>query len=239
VPGYEANRPVRCVSWGDAARSANWLTNGQPTGPQGPTTTEDGSYDLSYTYNYYGHAREWALLGVGREVQPGSQRYYIPTEDEWYKAAYHKNDGPTGNYWDYPTGTDNVPSNAWVTPDPGNNANFYSGRHTIGEPYYCTPVGTFENSESPYGTFDQGGNVWEWNEAIVYGRYYGVRGGSYNYYDMGESILRAACRQAWDPGYEGGDTGFRIAAVPEPVSLVMLLLGLQTVLSQRRFRCRQ
>jgi formylglycine-generating enzyme len=26
------NRPVTCVSWGDAARFCNWLQNGQPTG---------------------------------------------------------------------------------------------------------------------------------------------------------------------------------------------------------------
>ena len=29
------NRPVNLVSWGDAARFANWLHNGQPTGPAG------------------------------------------------------------------------------------------------------------------------------------------------------------------------------------------------------------
>jgi formylglycine-generating enzyme required for sulfatase activity len=42
-----ANRPVNWVSWGGAARFANWMHNGQPTGPQNASTTEDGSYDLS------------------------------------------------------------------------------------------------------------------------------------------------------------------------------------------------
>ncbi|MCY2931693.1 MAG: SUMF1/EgtB/PvdO family nonheme iron enzyme [Planctomycetota bacterium] len=41
-----ANRPVNTVSWGDAARFANWLANGQRTGLQDTTTTEDGSYYL-------------------------------------------------------------------------------------------------------------------------------------------------------------------------------------------------
>ena len=53
-----------------------------------------------------------------------------------------------------------------IDPDPGNNATFKfdSGTDdglTIGSPYYRTGVGAHENSESPYGTFDQGGNVWE------------------------------------------------------------------------------
>ena len=46
-------------------------------------------------------------------------------------------------------------------------------------------VGEFENSASPYGTFDQGGNVWEWNEAVVYETHIalrGLRGGSYDDY---------------------------------------------------------
>jgi hypothetical protein len=42
-----ADRPVNYVSWGDSARFSNWLHNGQPTGPQGLSTTEDGSYFLN------------------------------------------------------------------------------------------------------------------------------------------------------------------------------------------------
>ncbi len=34
-------------NWGDAARFANWLENGQPTGPEGTGTTETGSYTLN------------------------------------------------------------------------------------------------------------------------------------------------------------------------------------------------
>jgi formylglycine-generating enzyme required for sulfatase activity len=41
------NVPVNDISWGDAARFANWLTNGQPTGLEGAGTTETGSYDLN------------------------------------------------------------------------------------------------------------------------------------------------------------------------------------------------
>jgi formylglycine-generating enzyme required for sulfatase activity len=208
VAGDWADRPVNFVSWGDAARFANWLTNGRPTGAQDLGTTEDGSYFLN------GATTDAALLAVDREPDA---RYVIPSEDEWYKAAYHKNDGVSGNYFAYPTGNDSTPSNALSDPnaDPGNNASFYDGGYTIGGPYYRTEAGDFENSESPYGTFDQGGNVWEWNEAVIETSYRGVRGGSLasNAYS-----LRAGDRGNGSviPSYEAYGFGFRIAIVPVP-----------------------
>ncbi|UCG15619.1 MAG: SUMF1/EgtB/PvdO family nonheme iron enzyme [Phycisphaerales bacterium] len=212
-----ANRPVTFVSWGDAARFANWLHNGQPTGDQDLTTTEDGSYYLD------GAMTNGELLLITREPDA---TWVIPTEDEWYKAAYHRNDGVTGNYWTFPTGTYSPPSNDLVDPDPGNNATYlsYDGSwyHTIGSPYYRTEVGAHENSDSPYGTYDQGGNVWEWNESIVdYGwpypdGYRGIRGGAF---DIPFLFLHAACRNRNNPSHDGDNLGFRVAEVPEPVVL--------------------
>ena len=202
VAGDWANRPVNYVSWGDAARFSNWLQNGQPTGAQGPSTTEDGSYFLN------GAMSDLELMAVVRE---DDATWAIPTEDEWYKAAYHKNDGVTGNYFDYPTSNDSVPSNDLVDPDPGNNATFYDNDYTIGAPYYRTEVGAHENSDSPYGTFDQAGNVWVWNEAVI-GSTRGMRGGSFNTI-VGN--LHAATRGNGYPRSEGSYLGFRVAEVPE------------------------
>jgi formylglycine-generating enzyme required for sulfatase activity len=69
-----AKRPVNHVSFWDSARFANWLHNGQPTGPQGSGTTEDGAYDL----NGYTGSDEASITR-----QPGA-KFFLPSEDEWY-----------------------------------------------------------------------------------------------------------------------------------------------------------
>jgi formylglycine-generating enzyme required for sulfatase activity len=221
-----ANRPVNYVSWGDAARFANWLHNGQPTGMQDVTTTEDGAYLLN------GASTDAQLIAVTREA---NWKWAIPTEDEWYKAAYHENDGVTGNYFDYPTSSNIKPSGDLVDPDPGNSATFKDGAYTIGSPYYRTEVGAHENSESPYGTFDQAGNVWEWNEAILYhGTLRGIRGGTFYY----GSVYMHASNRSGDcyPTYENFTLGLRVVQVPEPATLAMLAVGGLGVLVRRRRR---
>ena len=204
-----ANRPVNYVTWGSAARFANWLANGQPnTGVEDNTTTEDGSYYLN------GAVTDEALSTVTRK---STATWVIPSENEWYKAAYYdpnKKGLGSGGYWLYPTGTSDLPSNTLIDPDPGNNANLVqNGVYTIGGPYYRTPVGAFTNSESPYGTFDQGGNEWEWNETSW-------RGGAFDSVDI---FLSASFRSyPIARGGAGYENGFRVAYVPEPSCLVLI-----------------
>jgi sulfatase modifying factor 1 len=217
-----ANRPVNYVSWGDAARLANWLHNGQPAGGQDLGTTEDGSYLLD------GATTEAELLAVTRRRDAS---WVIPSEDEWYKAAYHKDDGVTGNYWDYPTSSDVAPSNELIDPDPGNNATFTDGTWTVGYPYWRTEVGAHENSDSPYGTFDMAGNVWEWTEAILEGGRRGLRGGSFN---RTADFQRAFERRGDHPTYEYNSVGFRLALIPEPTAIGTLGLGAAALLLRRR-----
>ena len=212
-----ADRPVNYVSWGDSARFCNWLTNGMPTGAQDLTTTEDGSYFL-----------DGAETGARKGPANGG-RYYLPTNSEWHKAAHHKNDGVTGNYFDYPTSSDTMPGNDLIDPDPGNNANIAIGPgdgYAIGSPYYRTEVGEFENSDSPYGAFDMGGNVCEWTETPgMIG--YNVRGASWSwespaFYYMPASEYREGYA---DPTYESPAMGFRVSEVPEVGTMTLLALG--------------
>ena len=213
-----SNRAVNYVSWGDAARFANWLHNGQPTGVQDSTTTEDGAYRLK------GATSRKALMAVSRETD---WKWAIPSEDEWYKAAYHKNDGVTNNYFDYPTSSDTAPgyvnndgklsgtSTAFAKGgiDPGNYASFDGdeGTDAAGSPYYRTQVGEWEKSGSPYHTFDQGGNVWEWNETGIDSSR-GLRGAAS---DDEAGDLHASFRYYFNPVIDHRYIGFRVVSVPD------------------------
>lgn len=217
-----ANRPVNYVDFWDACRFANWLSNGQPSGTQGPGTTETGTYTLDNTAGY-----------DGRDIQRNSgSSWGVTSEDEWYKAAYHKNDGVTGNYFDYPTGSDTAPSCASGIPTDAGNSATYAGTDT--SPYSLTTVGEHERSASPYGTFDQGGNVMEWNETTKVmgpsqaGR--GIRGGART---TEVRWLHASSRWIDSPLYVCSDKGFRVVQLPEPAAIILLTLG-GLVVSVRR-----
>lgn len=205
-----AGRPVNFVSWGDAVRFCNWLHNGQPWGAQDASTTEDGAYFVNGATGF------WQLMAVTRK--PG-WKWAIPSEDEWYKAAYYKGGSTHAGYWSYPTGSDSPPSNVLGSPtDPGNSATYFVNAlpyYTIGSPYWRTPVGAHENSDGPYGTFDQAGNVHEWNDSVVDvegiggcdGRCRGMRGWCYiaNY-----THLHASARDWSDPTWATYSSGFRV-----------------------------
>jgi formylglycine-generating enzyme len=231
-----ANRPVNYVSWGDAARFANWLHNGQPTGGQDLSTTEDGAYYLN------GATSMWDLQTVDRE---SDWKWAIPTEDEWYKAAYYN--PATSSYYDYPTSSNSTPG--YITNsgnfsgtgesfgeggiDPGNYATYDDdgGGNAIGPPYWRTEAGEWENSDSPYGTFDQCGNVQEWTEFIFGSSYRGLRGGGYS---GNAPSLAAPSFSNGTPTDEGAGYGFRVVEVPEPATLSLLTLGGLSIMRRRK-----
>jgi len=191
------NRPVNYVNWYDALRFANWMHNGRPTGAQDGSTTEDGVYDLS--------------LGAGAVRKPGAV-VFIPTEDEWYKAAYYKGGGTSAGYWDYPTQSDALPTGEAPpgTDITNGSANFYYYDTYVDPTYYTTEVGayTYKPSDGAYGTFDQGGNVFEFNDGLIDDRRV-MRGSSY---DGAPNFLRADFRLSSDPYIGATYLGFRLAS---------------------------
>jgi formylglycine-generating enzyme required for sulfatase activity len=193
--GFE-NKPVVHVSWFDAARFANWMMNGQGSGDM-----ETGAYTLN------GATSGIITANIGAQV-------YLPSEDEWYKAAYYS--AANTSYSLYPNGQDTI-----TTAD----ANY---GNVVGS---TTNVGTYSGDPSSYGTFDQGGNVWEWNDAVISGSSRGLRGGSFS---NAVTSLRSSGRNGNDPTSENTNIGFRVASVPEPTSLLLTMLAGGVMLARRK-----
>jgi len=181
----------------------NWLHNGQGDGD-----TEFGSYDLS--------------LGLFADRQEGAT-WVIPSEDEWYKAAYY--DPVNDCYYDYPNGTDDIPAE----PTDGTSTRVFN----FGDDPYWAPDGPWDyftnigetTGHSPYGAYDMGGNVEEWTDTmdVPYYQYRVTRGG---HFTASEQQLRSSDYSPYGPDMDGARFGFRIAyIIPEPASCLLMLLG--------------
>jgi formylglycine-generating enzyme required for sulfatase activity len=190
------NMPVNYVSFYDSLRFANWLHNGQPSGAQDSATTEDGAYTFSDATSV-GARNEGATI-------------FLTSEDEWYKAAYY--DAGSASYFDYPTGSDTQTTCAV----PGTTVNTANCGYVVTD---LTDRGSYTGSASPSGSFDQGGNLWEWNEAIFESNR-SFRGGSYFFSFSGD--LAASHRDGNDPSSEYNDIGFRVASIAAPEAVPSL-----------------
>jgi formylglycine-generating enzyme required for sulfatase activity len=97
---------------------------------------------------------------------------------------------------------------------------------------YLTAVGSFTGSKSYYGTFDQSGDVWNWEATTVSSQYPVLRGGSW--YSNNATYLWSSSVGDNSPAYTQGDYGFRVASVPEPNSIMLMLAGALGLATMRR-----
>lgn len=213
--GDSSQRPITFLTWFDVARFANWMANGQPTGAQNSTTTEEGAYTLNGATQGYTSVRNAINPNTGAEPT-----FYIPDENQWYKAAYYSqslNNG-FGGYYLYATKSNHAPGN-----EIGNKLNMvnyindYSGTYFFCVPQstfldttqnYLTNVGAYPESVSFYGTYDQTGLLYQWtdlDETVSTTR--GVRGG---FYFAGASAAQSLTANLVSAKREETDTTIRL-----------------------------
>ncbi|KAB2642397.1 MAG: formylglycine-generating enzyme family protein [Verrucomicrobia bacterium] len=210
--------PISYVSLNDAKRFCNWLECGAPNNNEDPLflteCTEQGAYVFS---------QKSSLEKEETRFNPEAH-YYIPSEDEWFKAAYYKGGGKNTGYWAYPTKHDAAPNNGQG--DTSNQAN-YRTLATGWEPReknpVLTPVDHFDKTSSSYGVCDMGGNVSEWTTSIPKEGTSShqverncVQGGSWNseysiYWN--NELMAQSPPKAYEPITANNSIGFRIAAI--------------------------
>ena len=217
------SQPAGSMSWFEAAAFVNWLNVQRTPGLK--------AYNLTGVSSLTPWASVDAWQAGGENLYRHKDAYYfLPSEDEWYKAAYHKNDGVTANYWDYATGSNSIPI-AVASGTTAGTAVYYGATDT---PVAVDNAGGL----SAYGTMGQNGNLWEWNESAVDGindswsEDRTFRGGLAGW---PEGDLRSSHRRAFSPSNSSWHIGFRVASVPEPSSTVLMIsAGLLAIARRRR-----
>jgi len=214
--GNGVNRPATGISWNEAARFVNYLNTSK-------------GYQAAYNFTTSGANANITLWAAGQYSGSNQFRhkdayYFLPSVDEWYKAAYGT---PSGTWFNYPNGSDSSPAAV----SGGTTGAVQNGQ--LG-PADITNAGGL----SPFGTMAQGGNAWEWNETAWDGLNNSaeelrvVRGGGW--YIGGGSLGALNCG-ANDPTFEEQPIyGFRVTMIPEPSSLSLLVLGGVVVALRRR-----
>lgn len=232
-------KPVVFVSRYDAMRFANWLHNGQPVGVQNDDTTENGAYRITAD----------AVVNQGFITRNDEARFFLPSLDEWYKAAYYKGGSMNAGYWMFPAQSDSVPvaatafdnnsPNPGVISNPDNDAsppdgvanyanqavwNIDTNVFGIVTESSITSVGTAgSDSTGFYGTYDQGGNAAEWLEDS--NARIGGDSVSPPHYLGSLPVLTAADIEAHPYNIDVADdgafafTGFRVARIQDPSTM--------------------
>ena len=218
--GNGVNRPATGVSWYEAAKYVNWLN------------TSTGN-TAAYKFDGGGTFQLWSSTDAGYSsnnlFRNSLAKYWLPSRDEWYKAAYGNLNGTWNNY---PTGSDSAPTA--VAGGTAANTAVYQGQTS---PADITSAGGL----SAYETMAQGGNVWEWMESAydgsnnTAGESRELRGGAY-YYSSSNDLNASLGRYSIPAEGFSFDFGFRVASVPEPSALSLLAVGLGGLAMMRRRR---
>jgi hypothetical protein len=214
----------------------NWLNTSTGSTPAYKFALNPG--DAGYTANAQANTNivQWAPSDPGYNAtnlyRNSLAAYFLPSADEWYKAAYY--DPTSGTYFDYPTGSNAAPA-------------FVDNGTAAGSAVYNRPFGqgpadiTDAGGLSPYGTMAQGGNVFEWNETDAVppngpvGDARVLRGG---YWGSISSHLLSSTVFSVVPTGQENIRGFRVAAaaVPEPSTALLIAMASLGLVCRRATR---
>jgi sulfatase modifying factor 1 len=225
-----ANKPVLYVDFHNAVRFVNWLQNGQGNGD-----TESGTYTIT------GGASGTVLVPDGTQrmtwATTNSFHWLLPSENEWYKAAFYK--AADGTYYAYPFQSNTLPDEL-VPPGNTNSGNFFGVAHNYdGTGSFLSDVGAYPKSLSPFGSLDMGGDVYQLSDTPA-GVYYVARGGD----NISGSLTSAASFRYYPNPFPilSIDVGFRVASVggvPEPSTPVLFVIGALGLLGVGWFKRRR
>ena len=210
---WSGDQPAANISWYQAAAYVNWLNTSQGYHPAYNLTFTNGAWSMALwptSPDINGNVA-WTLGGTN-SFRNALCHYFLPSENEWYKAAYYdpNKNGGSGGYWLYPTGSDTAP-----TPVASGTA---TGTAVFNNAT-SAPSSVFQaGGLSPYGTMGQGGNAWQWFEVIWNGSNTdpnGDRGTGQGAWDSYSDTLKAFNRGYAPPNSPGRAVGFRVASVDD------------------------
>jgi len=218
---WSNNQPAANISWYEAAAFVNFLNTNS-----GKTAAYNLTFSGSWSMALWSSEQAWTAGGTNL-YRNKNAFYFLPSENEWCKAAYYNPGG--SNYFLYPTASSNAPTAVAS----GTNAGTAVYNSAASVPATVNSAG----GSSPYGTMGQGGNVWDWTESALDGTNSSPsedrarRGGSW-----GNLVndLRSSTRYYWAPSLDSSQIGFRVASVPEPSTAVLVLLGAGAVYLWKR-----
>ncbi len=216
------------VSFGFAARYANWLHNDKVNEAW---AFETGAYDTaSWQVGPNGEPPENPNYSASPDA-----RFRLPTQDEWIKTVYwdpNRNGEGEGGYWAYPYQSD-APLVPGELSDVGVN-------EQLPGPSYIEhlPVGSFPQAEGVWGALDVSGSALEYvqrvNRMDSLALAGSARGGSADADQIGFSFITHA-----GPTSQGEYTyqpfGFRlVTSIPTPSALVVGIFSVAAFPSRRR-----
>ena len=225
-----ADKPATSMSWNEAARFVNWLNTSTGSTPAYKFALQPG--EVGYSAN--ANIELWTIGDAGYNpnnlYRNSLAQYFLPSVDEWYKAAYY--DPTSGVYYNYPTGSDSAPTAV--------ASGTAAGTAVYSQPPETGPADiTLAGGLSPYGTMGQGGNVFEWEETdfdLVNNSGSSTRVGRGGDWDNASGSMSSSDRNSANPTNEGNNLGFRVAstAVPEPATLLLIIAALSVLPTRRR-----